>query len=212
MVELQLTVSSISLEPLDLSRATTSREDSSSHLNTTPTASEQRKDTVVSKVNGRLYSGWCANVMLLAILWKESSSTSPDPFQMTANPSAVAGTGAPTACPNSYIYIPNLSPDGIKGLPSAASTSEYYSTLCGSNIGHDNTAISLALASTYMRYWKVWSLICLLAIQQPFIVGVYTGTSALTSPTTGFNIDYTQVSWLSELSYDLMHLFQLPCK
>ena len=85
--------------------------------------------------------------MCLAILWKESSSTSPDPFQMTANPSAVAGTGAPTACPNSYIYIPNLSPDGIKGLPSAASTSEYYSILCGSNIGHDNTAVSLALAS-----------------------------------------------------------------
>ena len=30
------------------------------------------------------------------------------------------------------------------------------------------------------------------AIQQPFIVGVYTGPAALTAPTTGFNIDYTQ--------------------
>ena len=145
--------------------------------------------------------------LLSAIQWKESSSTSPDPFQMTANPSAVAGTGAPTACPNSYIYIPNLSPDGIKGLPSAASTSEYYSTLCGSNIGHDNTAVSLALASkSKVQLWSV-SILYVLAIQQPFIVGVYTGTSALTSPTTGFNIDYTQVTSLSLLGISLYHIY-----
>ena len=53
----------------------------------------------------------------------------------------------PAACPNSFLYIPNLSPDGIKGLPTAVSTSEYYSTLCGALIGHDATSVSLALAS-----------------------------------------------------------------
>ena len=66
----------------------------------------------------RTEKGYCGNSKLnifletiffcLAIQWKESSSTSPDPFKMTAAPTAVAGTGAPTACPNSFIYIPNL--------------------------------------------------------------------------------------------------------
>jgi len=116
----------------------------------------------------RTERGYCG------ILWKESSSTSPDPFQMTANPSAAAEA---TACPNSYIYIPNLSPDGIQGLPTAVTTLEFYSMLCGANIGVDGGSVSLALATR----------------QQPFIVGVFTSTSALTSPTTGFNIDYTQL-------------------
>ena len=47
----------------------------------------------------RTERGYCG------ILWKESSSTSPDPFQMTASPVTNAEA---TACPNSYIYIPNL--------------------------------------------------------------------------------------------------------
>ena len=91
---------------------------------------------------------------LSGILWKESSSTSPDPFQMSANPSTVAGTGTPTACPNSFLYIPNLSPDGIKGLPVPVSTSEFYSTLCGALIGHDATSVSLALASKSQLLFK----------------------------------------------------------
>ena len=34
-----------------------------------------------------------------------------------------------------------------------------------------------------------------LARQQPFVLGVFTDTTtALTAPTTGFNLDYTQVA------------------
>ena len=46
-------------------------------------------------------------LLLLGILWKESSSTSPDPFQMSANPSTVAGTGSPS---KPLIIISNILP------------------------------------------------------------------------------------------------------
>ena len=46
-------------------------------------------------------------LLLSGILWKESSSTSPDPFQMTANPSTVAGAGAPS---KPLIIISNILP------------------------------------------------------------------------------------------------------
>jgi hypothetical protein len=49
------------------------------------------------------------------------------------------------ACAASFIYIPNLSPDGIKSLPVPAATQEYYSTLCGGAIAIDGKAIPLAL-------------------------------------------------------------------
>ena len=50
--------------------------------------------------------------------------------------------------------------------------------MCGGAFGLDGKAIPLALVSR----------------QQPFILGVYTDTTtALTAPTTGFSLDYTQV-------------------
>ena len=49
------------------------------------------------------------------------------------------------ACAASFIYIPNLSPDGIQSLPVPAATQEYYSTLCGGAIAIDGKAIPLAL-------------------------------------------------------------------
>ena len=56
------------------------------------------------------------------IQWKESSTSSPDSFDMTAAiDSAQAGGGdpAPTsyACTAGFIYIPDLSPDGVSPLP-----------------------------------------------------------------------------------------------
>ena len=68
--------------------------------------------------------------------------------------------------------------------------------MCGGAFGIDGTAIPLALVSKYpIVDIKAKAIILFyLARQQPFIVGVFTDPStALTSPTTGFNLDYTQV-------------------
>jgi hypothetical protein len=120
----------------------------------------------------RTEKGYCG------IQWKESSTTSPDPFQMTKSPISNAASGIPTACAASFIYIPNLSPDGINPLPVPDSKQEYYSHLCGGALGIDAKAVPMALITR----------------QQPFILGVFTDTTtALTAPTTGFNLDYTQV-------------------
>merc|ERR1712086_752307 len=120
----------------------------------------------------RTEAGYCG------ISWKESSTSSPDPFQMTKSPITNAASGHPTTCTASFIYIPNLSPNGITNLPVPVATQEYYSTMCGGAFGLDGKAIPLALVSR----------------QQPFILGVYTDTTtALTAPTTGFSLDYTQV-------------------
>jgi len=123
----------------------------------------------------RTESGYCG------IQWKESSTSSPDPFQMTVTPSTngAAGTPPSSLCTASFIYIPNLSPDGISALPVPPSTQEFYSTMCGGAFAIEGTAIPLALISR----------------TKPFVLGVYTDTTTtLTSPTTGFNMDYTQVA------------------
>eukprot|EP00090_Calanus_glacialis_P027414 TRINITY_DN43201_c0_g1_i1.p1 TRINITY_DN43201_c0_g1~~TRINITY_DN43201_c0_g1_i1.p1 ORF type:complete len:380 (-),score=76.16 TRINITY_DN43201_c0_g1_i1:263-1402(-) len=121
----------------------------------------------------RTESGYCG------IQWKESSTTSPDPFQMTKNPVTNGQAGHPTACTASFIYIPNLSPDGIAPLPVPDATQEFYSTMCGGAFAIDGKAIPLALVSR----------------TKPFVLGVFTDTTtALTAPTTGFNMDYTQTA------------------
>lgn len=111
------------------------------------------------------------------IQWKESSTTSPDPFQMTLSPITNAATGHPTACAASYIYIPKLSSDGIQALPQTPATQEFYSTMCGGAFGLDSAAVPLALTSR----------------SKPFVLGVFTSAATITAPTTGFNMDYTQV-------------------
>ena len=80
------------------------------------------------------------------IQWNESSTSSPDPFQMTLAPIPNAAAGHPSkhkspinnasitlfypaACADSYIYIPNLSSDGIQALQ-AQTTQEFYSIMC----------------------------------------------------------------------------------
>ena len=71
------------------------------------------------------------------IQWKESSTSSPDPFQMTSAPIPNAAAGHPSkrkssinnapmtffypaAFAASFIYIPNLSSDGIQALQAPA--------------------------------------------------------------------------------------------
>ena len=134
----------------------------------------------------RTEAGYCR------IQWKESSTSSPDSFAMSASPSptALAGGGysppaTAYACPAGFIHIPDLSPDGVTGFPSASTASAppvahmtHYSTMCGGAFGLEGTAIPLTLVSA----------------KQPFILGVYTDTTTtFTSPTTGFNLDYTQL-------------------
>merc|ERR1739838_445363 len=128
----------------------------------------------------RTEKGYCA------IQWKESSTTSPDPFSLDSI-SVVGANGAnpPTPailCDTAYIAIPNLSPDGIVQIPiPPGATQAYQSQVCGTNFGIEGMgAISSSLVSR----------------QQPFVLGVYTiapGTAVSPSTTTGFNLDYTQL-------------------
>merc|ERR1719436_2289055 len=127
----------------------------------------------------RTEAGYCA------IQWKESSTTSPDPFSLDSI--TVAGAnGQPPApaflCDTAYIAIPNLSPDGVLPIPVPIGSSQaFQSQQCGTNFGIEGLgAISAVLASR----------------QQPFVLGVYTvapGTAVSAAATTGFNLDYTQM-------------------
>jgi len=119
----------------------------------------------------RTEAGYCA------IQYKESTGQTPDTFDMFPNVAANAEASS-GSCTVSRVYIPNLSPDGISALPVPTSTEAFISSSCGQVFGLDGTAVSLALTSR----------------TQPFIVGVYSDTTtALTAPTTGFSLDYTQL-------------------
>merc|ERR1712051_384357 len=105
----------------------------------------------------RTEEGYCR------IQWKESSTSSPDSFDMTAAiDSAQAGGGdpAPTsyACTAGFIYIPDLSPDGVSPLPVPIAVQNFYSTVCGGAFGLETKTVPLALVSA----------------KQPIILGVYT--------------------------------------
>merc|ERR1711892_614072 len=111
------------------------------------------------------------------IQYKESTGQTPDTFDFfpdsTTNAESSAG-----GCPVSFVYIPNLSSDGVSALGIPSSTESFISVSCSQVLGLDGTAVSLALTTR----------------AQPFIVGVYTDTTTtLTAPTTGFSLDYTQV-------------------
>ena len=76
----------------------------------------------------RTEQGYCG------IQWKESSSTSPDPFGVGSTITAIESNGCDTI--HGFIFIPNLSQDGIQKLPIPVSTSyAYQSQVCGSNFG-----------------------------------------------------------------------------
>jgi len=119
----------------------------------------------------RTEAGYCG------IQYKESTGQTPDTFDFFPNQASNAEASA-GGCPVSFVYIPNLSSDGVSALGIPSSTESFISVSCGQVFGLDGTAVSLALTTR----------------AQPFIVGVYTDTTtSLTSPTTGFSLDYTQV-------------------
>jgi len=94
-------------------------------------------------------------------------------------PDDAAGVGDSGGCPVSHVYIPALSADGISPLFVTSDQQEaFISHQCGGIFGLDEGTVSLALVSA----------------AKPFIVGVATHpTTALTAPTTGFSLDYTQL-------------------
>jgi len=119
----------------------------------------------------RTEAGYCG------IQYKESTGQTPDTFDFFPD-SATNAEASAGGCPVSFVYIPNLSSDGVSALGIPSSTESFISVSCGQVFGLDGTAVSLALTTR----------------AQPFIVGVYTDTTtSLTSPTTGFSLDYTQV-------------------
>merc|ERR1712157_491818 len=71
----------------------------------------------------RTEKGYCA------IQWKESSTTSPDPFDI------VATTPATAAACDEFIFIPNLSPDGIAENSFSPVAAAFQGEVCGSNFG-----------------------------------------------------------------------------
>ena len=118
----------------------------------------------------RTESGYCG------IQYKESTGQTPDTFDMF--PDSTNAEASSGGCPVSFVYIPNLSSDGISALGIPTSTESFISASCGGVLGLDGTAVSLALTSRAM----------------PFIVGVFSDTTTtLTAPTTGFSLDYTQL-------------------
>jgi len=122
----------------------------------------------------RTESGYCG------IQWKQSSTTSPDPFGIhstLAPPPALAGSGnsATTLCTHGFISIPDLSMDGVRAIPVPLGKGAFQSYMCGAIFGVEGMTTSAALISK----------------KQPFVLGVYSSTTA--DPGTGFNLDYTQI-------------------
>ena len=93
----------------------------------------------------RTEAGYCA------IQWKQSTTTSPDPFGIlsTTPATTVAGAGhsppTPTACTHGFITIPDLSMDGIAAIPVPLGVAAFQSYMCGAIFGVEGQATSAAL-------------------------------------------------------------------
>merc|ERR1711990_1001443 len=119
----------------------------------------------------RTEAGYCA------IQWKQSSTTSPDPFGILATtPGTAAAGGTSLLCTSGFVAIPDLSMDGVTPINVPLGVSAWQSYVCGSHFGIEGQAAAAALVSR----------------KQPFILGVYTDTTTA-EPGTGFNLDYTQL-------------------
>jgi hypothetical protein len=120
----------------------------------------------------RTEKGYCA------IQWKQSSTTSPDPFGILGTTTTAAGAGgsSTTLCTSGFVSIPGLSMDGISDIPVPLGVQAYQSYMCGTIFGVEAQTTSAAFITR----------------QQPFVLGVYSDTTTA-QPGTGFNLDYTQI-------------------
>ena len=92
----------------------------------------------------RTEAGYCK------IQWKQSSTTSPDPFGI--GPTAALGNNDAEAdlCPTvhfGYIGIPALSPDGV--VPISGATLQFQSQVCGAEFGIDEATTSATLVCKF---------------------------------------------------------------
>jgi len=107
--------------------------------------------------------GYCS------IAYSQSTTASPDPFEMDNAGIASTGESTADACTTAYIKIPGGSFGGATAPKSAQ--------LCGSVLGPDATAQSTPYTTS----------------QLPFRVDVLGAATAI-SPATGFNLDYQQLA------------------
>ena len=104
----------------------------------------------------RTEEGYCA------IQWKESSTTSPDPFFFGVadapggtNWANTAASGAAATLCGQFVFIPGLSKDGITKIPNEPGVKAFQSQVCGTNFGIEMTPtatgiIPEALVSKYL--------------------------------------------------------------
>ena len=86
------------------------------------------------------------------ILWKTSSTTSPDPFAIVAPGTTQASAGSVTpapvdlSCPAGFVVIPGLSMDGITGIPVPLGLAQsFQSFMCGNIFGVEGQTTEAAL-------------------------------------------------------------------
>jgi len=116
----------------------------------------------------RTEKGYCK------IQWKQSSTTTPDPFGIGTDLTVIESDGC--AALNGYVGIPTLSPDGVLPISTAATnTDAYQNQVCGGWFGIDETVTPAPLVSA----------------QQPFVMNIWT-TAGTAQPGTGVNMDWTQ--------------------
>ena len=99
----------------------------------------------------RTEKGYCA------IQWKESSTTSPDPFGIlgTTAPAPIPAAGS-SLCVNGFVAIPDLSMDGINGIPVPLGTLGFQSIMCGVNFGVEgHTAAALISKGRSIQFFSV---------------------------------------------------------
>ena len=89
----------------------------------------------------RTEAGYCG------IQWKQSSTTSPDPFGIlgTTAPAVGAGGSSTTLCTSGFVAIPDLSMDGITQIGVPLGTQGWQSYVCGIAFGVEGQTTSAAL-------------------------------------------------------------------
>ena len=170
-----LTVSSTSLGSVVTSRATTSVVRSSSHRTMVYVEGihSDLKIALLWTITIRLSpvsldncirqeKGYCR------IQYKESSMTSPDPFQLdtsildatlgtTTSTTAAGGLYPPTPtavpCVLSYVTIPQGSEDGVTILNTLFSTIPFQSQWCGSSLGYTNKAFPMSVTCKFLSVY-----------------------------------------------------------
>ena len=92
----------------------------------------------------RTEKGYCA------IQWKQSSTTSPDPFEIVATTPALAASGgsSTTLCTSGFVAIPDLSMDGASAIGGLGNRG-FQSIMCGDDFGVDGLTTPVALICKY---------------------------------------------------------------